>query len=129
MNGFANDERTNNLHMPGFMKALTESQRDAIALISPASNLVSSRDGSFSWRRREGVRMRRSVTSGLARSDDGRPQRFGSRRGRGPSSESLHSTKAAVSSFPIKSSARFKCHGASAANDFISSANAVGGLK
>jgi cytochrome c553 len=31
MNSFANDERTNNLDMPGFMKALTESQRDAIA--------------------------------------------------------------------------------------------------
>src|SRR6516162_8496793 len=31
MNSFANGERTNNLDMPGFMKALTESQRDAIA--------------------------------------------------------------------------------------------------
>ena len=31
MNSFANDERTNNLDMPGFMKALAESQRDAIA--------------------------------------------------------------------------------------------------
>jgi cytochrome c553 len=31
MNGFANGERTNNLDMPAFMKALTESQRDAIA--------------------------------------------------------------------------------------------------
>ena len=31
MKSFANDERTNNLDMPGFMKALTESQRDAIA--------------------------------------------------------------------------------------------------
>ena len=27
MNGFANDERTSNLDMTGFMKALTESQR------------------------------------------------------------------------------------------------------
>jgi hypothetical protein len=31
MNSFASDERTNNLDMPGFMKALTESQREAIA--------------------------------------------------------------------------------------------------
>jgi mono/diheme cytochrome c family protein len=31
MNSFANGERTNNHDMPGFMKALTESQRDAIA--------------------------------------------------------------------------------------------------
>lgn len=31
MNAFANGERTNNLDMPGFMKALSESQRDAIA--------------------------------------------------------------------------------------------------
>jgi cytochrome c553 len=31
MNGFANGERTNNLDMPGFMKALSEGQRDAIA--------------------------------------------------------------------------------------------------
>ena len=31
MNSFANGTRTNNLDMPGFMKALTESQRDAIA--------------------------------------------------------------------------------------------------
>jgi cytochrome c553 len=31
MNSFANDERTNNLDMPGFMKVLSESQREAIA--------------------------------------------------------------------------------------------------
>jgi hypothetical protein len=31
MNGFANGGRTNNLDMPAFMKALTESHRDAIA--------------------------------------------------------------------------------------------------
>jgi cytochrome c553 len=31
MNGFANGQRTNNLDMPQFMKALTESQRDAMA--------------------------------------------------------------------------------------------------
>lgn len=31
MNSFASGERDNNLDMPGFMKALTESQRDAIA--------------------------------------------------------------------------------------------------
>lgn len=31
MNSFANGERTNNLDMPGFMRSLTESQRDAIA--------------------------------------------------------------------------------------------------
>jgi cytochrome c553 len=31
MNGFVNGERDNNLDMPGFMKSLTESQRDAIA--------------------------------------------------------------------------------------------------
>jgi cytochrome c553 len=31
MNSFADGKRTNNLDMPGFMKALTESQRDAIA--------------------------------------------------------------------------------------------------
>jgi cytochrome c553 len=31
MNGFADDQRTNNLDMPGLMRALTPSQRDAIA--------------------------------------------------------------------------------------------------
>jgi cytochrome c553 len=31
MNGFADGQRTNNLDMPGFMKALSESDRDAIA--------------------------------------------------------------------------------------------------
>jgi cytochrome c553 len=31
MNAFANGERTNNLDMPGFMKALSEGQREAIA--------------------------------------------------------------------------------------------------
>jgi cytochrome c553 len=31
MQSFADDKRTNNLDMPGFMKALTESQREAIA--------------------------------------------------------------------------------------------------
>jgi cytochrome c553 len=31
MNGFAHGERTNNLDMPGFMKSLSDSQRDAIA--------------------------------------------------------------------------------------------------
>jgi cytochrome c553 len=31
MRSFADGERTNNLDMPGFMKALTDSQRDAIA--------------------------------------------------------------------------------------------------
>jgi cytochrome c553 len=31
MNGFADGKRTNNLDMPGFMKALTKSQREAIA--------------------------------------------------------------------------------------------------
>jgi hypothetical protein len=31
MNSFANDERTNKLDMPRFMKALIERQRDAIA--------------------------------------------------------------------------------------------------
>jgi cytochrome c553 len=31
MNAFADGKRTNNLDMPGFMRALTESQRDAIA--------------------------------------------------------------------------------------------------
>lgn len=31
MDGFADGKRTNNLDMPGFMKALTESQRQAIA--------------------------------------------------------------------------------------------------
>lgn len=31
MNNFADGQRTNNLDMPGFMKALTESQREAIA--------------------------------------------------------------------------------------------------
>jgi cytochrome c553 len=31
MNAFANGQRTNNLDMPGFMKALTESERDAMA--------------------------------------------------------------------------------------------------
>jgi cytochrome c553 len=31
MNGFADGTRTNNLDMPGFMKALTKSQREAIA--------------------------------------------------------------------------------------------------
>jgi cytochrome c553 len=31
MRGFANGERTNNLDMPGFMKALTDAERDAIA--------------------------------------------------------------------------------------------------
>lgn len=31
MNGFADGARTNNLDMPGFMKALTKSQREAIA--------------------------------------------------------------------------------------------------
>ncbi|HUB97540.1 MAG TPA: c-type cytochrome [Stellaceae bacterium] len=31
MNGFATGERSNNLDMPGFMKALTEPQREAIA--------------------------------------------------------------------------------------------------
>lgn len=31
MNSFADGQRTNNLDMPGFMKALTQSQREAIA--------------------------------------------------------------------------------------------------
>ena len=31
MNAFADGERTNNLDMPGFMKALTEKERDAMA--------------------------------------------------------------------------------------------------
>ncbi|MGB6535678.1 MAG: c-type cytochrome [Xanthobacteraceae bacterium] len=31
MNGFADGQRTNNLDMPGFMQALSESQREAIA--------------------------------------------------------------------------------------------------
>jgi cytochrome c553 len=31
MNGFADGQRTNNLDMPGFMKVLSESDRDAIA--------------------------------------------------------------------------------------------------
>jgi len=31
MNGFADGHRTNNLDMPGFMKALTQSERDAMA--------------------------------------------------------------------------------------------------
>ena len=31
MNNFANGQRTNNLDMPGFMKALTQSERDAMA--------------------------------------------------------------------------------------------------
>jgi cytochrome c553 len=31
MNAFADGQRTNNLDMPGFMKALTESERDAMA--------------------------------------------------------------------------------------------------
>jgi cytochrome c553 len=31
MNGFANGERTNNLDMPGFMRRLSDSQRDTIA--------------------------------------------------------------------------------------------------
>ena len=31
MNAFANGTRTNNLDMPGFMKALTQSEREAIA--------------------------------------------------------------------------------------------------
>jgi cytochrome c553 len=31
MKAFAEDERTNNLDMPGFMKALTDAERDAIA--------------------------------------------------------------------------------------------------
>ena len=31
MNSFANGQRTNNLDMPGFMKALTDKQREAIA--------------------------------------------------------------------------------------------------
>jgi len=31
MNDFANGERTNNGDMPGFMKALSESDRDAMA--------------------------------------------------------------------------------------------------
>jgi mono/diheme cytochrome c family protein len=30
MNSFADGHRTNNLDMPGFMKALTESERDAM---------------------------------------------------------------------------------------------------
>jgi cytochrome c553 len=31
MREFANDERTNNLDMPGFMRTLTERERNAIA--------------------------------------------------------------------------------------------------
>ena len=31
MNAFADGKRTNNLDMPGFMKALTASERDAMA--------------------------------------------------------------------------------------------------
>jgi cytochrome c553 len=31
MNNFADGKRTNNLDMPGFMKALSESDREAIA--------------------------------------------------------------------------------------------------
>jgi cytochrome c553 len=31
MNAFANGQRTNNLDMPGFMKALSQSEREAIA--------------------------------------------------------------------------------------------------
>ena len=31
MQSFADGERTNNLDMPGFMKALTQSERDAMA--------------------------------------------------------------------------------------------------
>jgi mono/diheme cytochrome c family protein len=31
MDSFENEQRTNNLDMPGFMKALTEDQRQAVA--------------------------------------------------------------------------------------------------